>query len=86
MAGHIPDARHIPVDELVIGVTELRRGRLRETYCNARHPGNSRSERAAALLPERGYRAQALDGGFPAWVAAGYPVDRGLPASAALQL
>lgn len=41
------------------------------------HRGSSRSERAAALLRESGYEAQALDGGFPAWKAAAYPVDQG---------
>jgi len=40
------------------------------------HRGNSRSERTAALLRESGYDAKALDGGFPAWEAAGYPVER----------
>lgn len=78
--GHIPDARHIPVDELAAHLRELPRGRLRVTYCNMQHRGTSRSERAAALLRACGQRAQALDGGLPAWVAAGYPVDRGLPA------
>ncbi|MEX1020380.1 MAG: hypothetical protein WDZ49_12025 [Litorilinea sp.] len=38
-----------------------------------RHRGNSRSESAAALLRESGYDAKALEGGFPAWQAAGYP-------------
>jgi rhodanese-related sulfurtransferase len=42
-----------------------------------RHRGNSGSERAAALLRESGYQAQALDGGFPAWKRAGYPVEEG---------
>jgi rhodanese-related sulfurtransferase len=42
-----------------------------------RHRGGSRSERAAALLRGSGYDARALDGGFPAWEAAGYPVERG---------
>jgi rhodanese-related sulfurtransferase len=41
------------------------------------HRGSSRSERAAALLRGSGYQAQALDGGFPAWKAAGYPVKKG---------
>jgi rhodanese-related sulfurtransferase len=41
-----------------------------------RHPGDSRSERTAALLRESGYQAQALDGGFPAWSEAGLPVER----------
>ena len=41
-----------------------------------RHRGESRSDRTAALLRESGYEAQALDGGFPAWEAAGLPVER----------
>ena len=41
-----------------------------------RHRGGARSERAAALLRESGYDAQALDGGFPAWEAGGHPVER----------
>jgi rhodanese-related sulfurtransferase len=41
------------------------------------HRGASRSERVAALLRESGYRAQALDGGYPAWEAKGYPVETG---------
>jgi rhodanese-related sulfurtransferase len=36
-----------------------------------RHRGSSRSEQTAALLRESGYDARALDGGFPAWEAAG---------------
>jgi rhodanese-related sulfurtransferase len=40
-----------------------------------RHRGDSRSERAAALLRESGYQAQALDGGVPAWRDAGLPVE-----------
>jgi phage shock protein E len=39
------------------------------------HRGHSRSERAAALLRESGYEARALDGGFPAWKAMGYPTQ-----------
>lgn len=40
-----------------------------------RHRGASRSETAATLLRESGFDAQALDGGFPAWEAAGYPIE-----------
>lgn len=42
-----------------------------------RHPGRSRSERVATQLREQGYSAEALEGGFPAWRAAGYPVATG---------
>jgi rhodanese-related sulfurtransferase len=41
-----------------------------------RHRGDSRSERAAALRLGSGYNARALDGGYPAWAAAGFPVER----------
>jgi rhodanese-related sulfurtransferase len=41
------------------------------------HRGNSRSERAVALLREGGVEAKALDGGFTAWKKAGYPVEPG---------
>jgi 3-mercaptopyruvate sulfurtransferase SseA len=40
-----------------------------------RHPGDSRSERSAALLRASGHQAQALAGGFPGWEAAGLPVE-----------
>jgi PadR family transcriptional regulator, regulatory protein PadR len=79
VAAHIPGARHIPVAELATRCDELSRRRLQVTYCNMRHRSNSRSVRAATLLRRRGHQAQALEGGLPAWVAAGYPVDRGLP-------
>lgn len=42
-----------------------------------RHPGDSRSERSAALLRASGYEARPLDGGFPGWESAGLPVERG---------
>jgi rhodanese-related sulfurtransferase len=35
----------------------------------------SKQERCP-LLRESGYEAQALDGGFPAWEGAGFPVER----------
>jgi rhodanese-related sulfurtransferase len=41
------------------------------------HRGVSRSETAATLLRESGFEARALDGGFPAWERAGFPVTRG---------
>lgn len=75
-AGHIPGAQHIPVHALATRYRELPRRRLQVTYCNMRHRGRSRSIHAATILRESGRHAQALAGGFPAWVAAGYPVDR----------
>lgn len=79
-AGHIPGAQHIPLNELDERSTELSGRRLHVTYCNMRHRSHARSVRAATLLREQGRLAQALDGGFPAWVAAGYPIERRQPA------
>ena len=75
-SGHLPAARHIPASELAQRLDELPRERPVVTYCTMRHRGDSRSEHAAALLRERGYDARALDGGLPAWEAAGLPVER----------
>ena len=75
-AGHLPGALHIPADELEQRLGELPPDRAIVTYCSMRHRGASRSERAAALLRDRGYDAKALDGGLPAWTAAGGSVER----------
>lgn len=76
-AGHVPGARHIPAAELERRLNELPRDRPVVTYCSMRHRGNSRSERAAALLRANGYDASALDGGLPAWETAGGSVETG---------
>jgi rhodanese-related sulfurtransferase len=70
----------MPVAELVTRCDELARRQLHVTYCNMRRRAKASSVRAATLLRRRGLRARALAGGFPAWAAAGYPVERGVPA------
>lgn len=47
------------------------------------HPGSSRSESAADRLRESGYDAVAIEGGFPAWREAGYPLERAQASGAA---
>ncbi len=74
-AGHVPGAWHIPAADLAGRLGEIPRGRPVVTYCTLRHPGAARSERAAAVLREHGFHARVLDGGLPAWHAAGLPVD-----------
>jgi len=76
-SGHIPDAINIPADGLLESIQQISGGQPLVVYCSMRHPGASRSERAAGLLRDNGIQVQVLDGGFPAWEAAEYPVDRG---------
>lgn len=73
--GHVRGARHIPLSELARKLERLSKDQPIVTYCNMHHPGQSRGERAAALLTEHGFRASAIDGGFPAYEASGLPVE-----------
>jgi rhodanese-related sulfurtransferase/DNA-binding MarR family transcriptional regulator len=71
-AGHIPDARSIPVDELEERLHEVPRDREIVAYC--RGPYCVFSDEAVALLRARGYEARRLDVGLPDWRSAGLPV------------
>ena len=73
--GHLPGAVHIPLAELPRKLKRLPTDRSIITYCNMHHPGQSRGERAAALLAEHGLHASALAGGFTAWEASQRPVE-----------
>ncbi len=74
-AGHVRDAVNISLGQLKKRLTAIPRDRPIVTYCNMHHRGESRGERAAALLREQGYQAQTLDGGYPRWLESGYPVS-----------
>jgi rhodanese-related sulfurtransferase len=74
-AGHIAGAVNIPLDDLP-GKLPIEQPVV--TYCNMHHRGESRGERAAALLREQGYDAATLDGGFPGWQAVELPTETGL--------
>ncbi len=76
-AGHVAGARNIPKDDLLQVLMEPPLNRTIVLYCDMKHPGSSRSEQAAEMLRKSGYVARVLQGGFPAWQAAGYPVDTG---------
>lgn len=74
-AGHVAGAMNIPLSQLVRKLSKLPSDRLIVTYCNMHHRGESRGERAATMLREKGYEARALDGGYPAWKETGLPVE-----------
>lgn len=71
LQAHVPEAVSIPLDQLEASVTRLRAAGLRVvTYCAS--TTCERSARAAMMLRRLGVpEVQALDGGFPAWVASG---------------
>jgi glyoxylase-like metal-dependent hydrolase (beta-lactamase superfamily II)/rhodanese-related sulfurtransferase len=75
-AGHLPGARHLPRGQLELRVDkELVDPTARIlTYCQL----GKISTLAAATLRAMGYtRAVALDGGYDAWLKAGYPTAKG---------
>jgi rhodanese-related sulfurtransferase len=72
--GHLARAVNSPLDDLANAA--LPTGHLIVTYCNMYTPGHSRYERAAEELSARGYRAVALEGGYPAWAVGGHPVEK----------
>jgi len=76
-AGHAPDAVHVPLAALAASVDDLDPGQAIVAVCRV----GGRSERAAAVLLQRGYDAVNLAGGMQAWHAAGLPVvtDTGTP-------
>jgi rhodanese-related sulfurtransferase/DNA-binding transcriptional ArsR family regulator len=72
LAGHIPGAQSIPIDELAARLQELPTNRAIVAYC--RGPYCVFADEAVALLRDRGYCASRLAEGFPDWRAAGLPV------------
>jgi rhodanese-related sulfurtransferase len=72
-AGHIPDARLIPLGELEKRVDEVPRDRPIFVVCQS----GQRSWAAAAYLLQLGYSEVAnVDGGTGAWTQRGFPVSR----------
>jgi rhodanese-related sulfurtransferase len=69
-AGHAPDAMHVPLAALAASVDRLDKDQPIVAVCRV----GGRSERAAAVLLQRGYDAVNLAGGMQAWRAAGMPV------------
>jgi rhodanese-related sulfurtransferase len=69
-AGHAPQATHVPLAALAARANELDKERPVVAVCRS----GARSERAAAVLRQRGYDAVNLGGGMQAWSTSGLPV------------
>lgn len=72
-AGHLPNARSVPLAELRARLDELPRDREVVAYC--RGPYCVLAIEAVRLLREEGFVALRLDTGPPDWRAAGVPVE-----------
>src|SRR5947208_13358422 len=73
VAGHIPGAISVPVDDLKRRLQELTKGKEYVAYC--RGPYCVYADRAVELLQANGRRGRRLLDGFPEWKAAGLPVQ-----------
>jgi rhodanese-related sulfurtransferase/DNA-binding transcriptional ArsR family regulator len=78
LAGHIPGAISIPVDDLQRRLKELTTNREYVAYC--RGPYCIYADRAVEILRSNGRRARRLAEGFPEWRSAGLPVSQGTQA------
>jgi rhodanese-related sulfurtransferase/DNA-binding transcriptional ArsR family regulator len=76
IAGHIPGAISVPVDELKQRLQTLTKGKEYVAYC--RGPYCVYADRAVELLKAHGRRARRLTDGFPEWRAAGLPIASGM--------
>ena len=75
LAGHIPGAISVPVDELKQRLQRLTKGKEYVAYC--RGPYCVYADRAVEMLRAHGRRARRLTEGFPEWQAEGLPIARG---------
>jgi len=75
VAGHLPNARSIPLPELRKRLEELPRNQEIVAYC--RGPYCLLASRALELLRAHGRRAGRLEDGFPEWRLAGLPIAVG---------
>src|SRR5438876_3335639 len=73
-AGHLPQARSIPVTELEVRLSELPKEREIVAYC--RGPYCVFADEAVSLLRAHGYTARRLEEGVPEWRHLGLPVMR----------
>jgi rhodanese-related sulfurtransferase len=69
-AGHVPDARHIPLGQLGARADEVPRNETVYVICRS----GARSARAALALVGAGWDAVNVGGGMQDWAAAGRPM------------
>jgi rhodanese-related sulfurtransferase/DNA-binding transcriptional ArsR family regulator len=72
-AGHIPNARSLPLTQLAAGIEDLPAGARIVAYC--RGPYCVYATEATRLLRDAGRDARLLPGGWADWVLAGLPAD-----------
>jgi rhodanese-related sulfurtransferase len=70
VAGHAPDAVHIPLSELSARAQEVPNDRDVYVICRS----GARSAQAVAAFNNAGWSASNVDGGMHAWEAAGRPM------------
>jgi rhodanese-related sulfurtransferase/biotin operon repressor len=75
LAGHLPGAINVPIDQLDRFVARLPKDKEVVAYC--RGPYCLMSYDAVEKLRKQGLQARRLENGFPEWRAAGLPVLRG---------
>ncbi|MHB8595838.1 MAG: ArsR/SmtB family transcription factor [Ktedonobacteraceae bacterium] len=72
-AGHLPQARSIPVSELETRLSEVPREQEIVAYC--RGPYCVFADEAVTILQAHGYQARRLAEGVPEWRMLGFPVE-----------
>ncbi len=78
-AGHIPNARNIPLPELAGRLREIEKFKARPIVINCQ--SGTRSATVCNLLRKNGFgEVFALRGGIGGWLEASLPVEKGSPA------
>ncbi len=72
-AGHIKEAKHLPLNELLKNIPDIPRDEEVIVTCAVGYRGNI----AASFLQRHGFQhVHSLAGGMKAWINAGFPVER----------